>query len=82
MKIQILTISCLLSFVISCFSQQSLQLTQKADSALFARNYCLAINYYEDAFSLNTNNKSWYEGYNYSEELANLASCFAHFINV
>lgn len=66
------------SLSLSCFSQESQQYVNKADSALRRSNYTLAIEYYKKAFSYNKTNAAWYENYNFSDKLADLASCYAH----
>jgi len=78
MKNLLLTLLFLHSLILSCFSQESHQYVNKADSALRRSNYSLAIEYYKKAFSYNKTNAAWYENYNFSDKLADLASCYAH----
>ncbi len=78
MKNQILTLLFLHSLILSCFSQESRQYVNKADSALRRSNYSLAIEYYKKAFTYNKTNAAWYENYSFSDKLADLASCYAH----
>ncbi|MDX9909157.1 MAG: hypothetical protein RBS23_06820 [Mariniphaga sp.] len=78
MKNPILTVLFLHLVLISCFSQESRQYANKADSSYYRKNYSLAIEYYKKAFSYNTANNAWYENYSYSDKLAKLASCYAH----